>query len=80
LRNVKSKLLKVVAGVLLLLFVLVLGVLFVNRQDQPPSEEALKLQRVVTDVTDVADRDNAYVYIYGFSSHDDSDPVRAGLG
>jgi len=79
LRNLKSKLLKVVAGVLLLLLVLVLGVLFVNRQDQPPSEAALKLQRVVTGVTDVPDRDNAYVYIFGFSSQDDSDPAVAGL-
>lgn len=79
LRNLKSKLLKVAGGVLLLLFVLALIVLFVNRQDQPASEAALKLKRVVTGINPVEDRDNAYVYLFGLSSAEGSDPSLAGI-
>lgn len=77
--NLKAKLLKVVAGVLLLLLALVLAVLFVNRQDLPPSAAALKLQRIATGVAAVADRDNGYVFVFGLSSPDNSDPGLAGM-
>ena len=78
-RKLKSVFLKAVAAIFLLLLVLVLAVLFINRKDQPPSEAALKLQKIAADVPPVVDRDNAYVYVFGLSSPDNSDTGSAAL-
>ncbi len=45
---------------------MMLSVIFINRNDQPPSEAALSLQRIIAGVSPVADGDNAYVYVMGF--------------
>ena len=75
----KSLLFKLVAGAILLVVALVLIVMFVNRNDQPPSDAALKMRQIAGSAAPVADRENAYVYVMGFSAPDDADARLAGL-
>ena len=71
-------LLRMVASFLALLLLLIAFVFFVNREDKSPSEAAIKLQEIAAATTPVADRDNAYVYVMGFSAPDDADVMSEG--
>ncbi|WP_028101186.1 hypothetical protein [Pseudoduganella violaceinigra] len=75
----KSLLLKILVGGFILVLALVLSVLFINRKDEPPSQTTLDLHRITENATSVDDRENAYVYVAGFSAADDSDARRVGL-
>ncbi|KQV61682.1 MULTISPECIES: hypothetical protein [unclassified Duganella] len=72
-------LLKMVASFLALLLLLIAFVFFINREDKPPSESVIKLQGIETATTPVGDRDNAYVYVMGFSAPDNSDVMSEGV-
>jgi len=74
----KSLLLKILAGLLLLIAGLVLAVAVVNRKDEAPSAAAQAMKRIVEARESVADGDNAYVYILGFDAPDDSDALASG--
>jgi len=71
-------LLKMVASFLALLFLLIAFVFFINREDKPPSESVIKLQRISAASTPVKDRDNAFVFVMGFSASDDADVMAEG--
>ena len=71
-------LLKMVASFLALLFLLIAFVFFINREDKPPSESVIKLQRIAAASTPVKDRDNAFVYVMGFSASDNADVMTEG--
>jgi len=71
-------LLKMVASFLALLFLLIAFVFFINREDKPPSESVIKLQRIAAASTPVKDRDNAFVYVMGFSASDNADVMAEG--
>jgi len=71
-------LLKMVASFLALLFLLIAFVFFINREDKPPSESVIKLQRIAAASTPVKDRDNAFVYVMGFSALDNADVMTEG--
>jgi len=73
LRNLKSLLLKVVAGVFALLLLVVVTVVLVNRKDEPVSQAALKLRHIAESSEQVADGDNAYVYLLGYSARENAD-------
>lgn len=76
------KVLKITAGSLLGLFLLaVLGymvLLFINRNDRPPSEAVLRFQQIVAARPAVAPADNGAVYLLGFGVPADADPVEVG--
>jgi len=74
-----SWLLKIAAGIVAFVIVLVLTVMFVNWKDEPPSESALKLRQIAESAKRVADQDNAYVYAMGFSAPDEADAEVAGI-
>ncbi|WP_431477809.1 hypothetical protein [Massilia eburnea] len=78
-RKLKSFLFKSIVGVLLLVLTAVLVVMFINRKDEPPSEAALKLRKIAESTAPVADRDNAFVYVMGFSAPEDADASVVGL-
>jgi len=71
-------LLKMVASFLALLFLLIAFVFFINREDKPESESVIKLQRIAAASTPVKDRDNAFVYVMGFSALDNADVMTEG--
>lgn len=71
-------LLKMVASFLALLFLLIAFVFFINREDKPPSESVIKLQRIAAAITPVRDSDNAFVYVMGFSASDNADVMAEG--
>jgi len=71
-------LLKMFASFLALLFLLIAFVFFINREDKPPSESVIKLQRIAAASTPVRDRDNAFVYVMGFSASDHADVMEEG--
>lgn len=79
LRKLTSWLFKLLAGVVALMIVLVLAVIFVNRNDEAPSQAVQSLKRVIESRAPVADRDNAYVYAIGFSAPDDADTLSEGI-
>jgi len=58
--------------------VLYLVVLAINLRDQPPSTQALALAAAQPDAADIADSDNAYVFLLGFGSPRDGDPAVIG--
>jgi len=72
-------LLKMVASFLALLFLFIAFVFFVNREDKPESEAVVELQRIAAATTPVADRDNAYVYVMGFSAPSNANVMAEGL-
>lgn len=72
-------LLKMVAALLALLLLFVAFVVFVNRIDRSPSEAAIKLQGIAAADMPVADRDNAYVYVMGFSAQSNADVMSEGV-
>ncbi len=76
------KALKVTGGLLLGLFLLaVMGylvLLFINRNDRPPSAAALQFQQIVAARPVVAPADNGAVYVLGFAAPADADPVDVG--
>jgi len=71
-------LLKMVASFLALLVLLIAFVFFINREDKPPSESVIELQRIAAASTPVKDRDNAFVYVMGFSASDNADVMADG--
>lgn len=72
-------LLKMVASFLALLLLLIAFVFFVNREDKPPSDSVLKLQGIASAITPVRDRDNAFVYVMGFSASDSANVMSEGV-
>jgi len=78
LRRLKPLLFKAVAGVLSLVITAVLVAMFVNRKDEPPSEATLEVRKIAASTTPFADRDNAFVYVVGFSAPGDTDARAAG--
>ena len=80
--NRAKKLLKAVmwlglacAGLLIVAYLVVLGI---NWRDQPPSEAAIRLLKLSTSQPTVADQDNAYVYMMGFSADPALEPQALG--
>lgn len=71
-------LLKMAASFLALLLLFIAFVFFVNREDRPPSESVIKLQGIAASATPVRDRDNAFVYVMGFSASDSADVMSEG--
>lgn len=61
-----------------LLIVTCLAVLGINWRDQPPSEAALQLLKLSASQPAVADQDNAYVYMMGFSADPAQEPQALG--
>jgi hypothetical protein len=51
----------------------------INLRDRPPSEEAIRLADAYRNRPPVADSDNAYVYLMGFSVAPEEDPFAMGL-
>ena len=81
--NLAKKLLKAamwlglaVAGLLIVAYLVVLGI---NWRDQPPSEAALRLMKLSASQPAVADQDNAYVYMMGFSADPAQEPQALGV-
>lgn len=68
-----------VGGVLALPVVLYLVVLLINLRDRPPSEFALRMESTYRHRPTVADSDNAFIYVMGFSVAQDADPYAMGL-
>lgn len=66
-----------VTGVVVLVAVY-LTALAINREDRPPSSEALEMAASLDAMPEVADEDNAYVYMLGFAAPRDADPRRVG--
>ena len=64
-------------GVLLVTCVY-LALVVVNLRDEPPSAEALALQRIVHDRPAVADDDNAFVLMLGLAAPPGQDPLALG--
>jgi hypothetical protein len=80
--NTAKKLLKAamwlglaIAGLLIVAYLVLLGV---NWRDQPPSEAALRLMKLSASQPAVADQDNAYVYLMGFSADPAQEPQALG--
>ncbi|HKS56863.1 MAG TPA: hypothetical protein VJS12_16330 [Steroidobacteraceae bacterium] len=63
--------------VLALLLYLVIGI--VNWNDRKPSQLAEQLQQQYQARPPVADAENGYVYVMGFTAGPEQDPVRAGI-
>lgn len=63
-----------IAGLVALAVVVYLVALVVNWNDQPPSEAAVRLERLPRERPPVADADNGYVYLAGFSVAPEEDP------
>jgi hypothetical protein len=72
-------LLKMLASFLALFFLFIAFVFFVNRDDKPESESVIELQRIANATTPVADRDNAYVYVMGFTASNNAGVMSEGL-
>ena len=76
------KVLKVVGlcllGLLGLVVLLYLIGVAVNWRDQPPSAAALEMKELLTNRPPVADADNSFVYLMGFSVPASMDPQAAG--
>lgn len=72
-------LLKMLASFLALFLLFIAFVFFVNREDKPRSESVVALQRIASAASPVADRDNAYVYVMGFSASHDAEVMPEGL-
>jgi hypothetical protein len=72
-------LLKMLASFLALFFLFIAFVFFVNRDDKEPSESVLKLQQIASVNPPVADRDNAFVYVMGFSASSNANVMSEGL-
>jgi len=71
-------LLKMAASFLALLLMFIAFVFFVNREDKPPSESVMKLQGIAAASSPVRDRDNAFVFVMGFSAANNSDVMSEG--
>ena len=65
-----------IAGLIIAFYLVVLGI---NWRDQPPSEDALRLMKLSASRPLVADQDNAYVYLMGFTVEPAQDPRAWGL-
>jgi hypothetical protein len=65
-------------GLLSLVVLLYLVGLAVNWRDQPPSATALQMKEILTNRPPVADADNSFVYLMGFSVPASTDPEVAG--
>ena len=78
LRKVLRVVLWSVAAVVAIPILIYLAALALNWRDQPPSREALALAADEPASQDVADEDNAYVYLLGFGVPRDGDPETAG--
>ena len=72
-------LLKMLASFLALFFLFIAFVFFVNRDDKIQSDSVIELQRIANATTTVADRDNAYVYLMGFSASGNAGVMPEGL-
>lgn len=72
-------LLKMAASFLALLLLFIAFVFFVNREDRVPSESVLTLQRIAAAAPPVADRENGYIYILGFSASPNADVMQEGV-
>ena len=72
-------LLKMLASFLALFLLFIAFVFFVNREDKPQSESVVELQRIAGATSPVADRDNAYVYVMGFSASHNADVMPEGV-
>jgi hypothetical protein len=68
-----------VGGTLALAVVAYLALLAINWRDVPPSDSARRLEALYRNRPAVADADNGYVYVMGFSVAADADPQAAGL-
>jgi hypothetical protein len=68
----------VIGAVVALPIVLSLVVLAINFRDRPPSADALALAAPLRGAAEVADADNAYVYLLGFGAPRDGDPAVIG--
>lgn len=64
-----------IAGLLIVAYLVLLGV---NWRDQPPSQAALRLMKLSASQPAVADQDNAYVYMMGFSADPALEPQALG--
>jgi hypothetical protein len=62
-------------GLVVLLYVIGVAV---NWRDRPPTAAALELRKLQTDRAPVADADNAFIYVMGFSAPASEDPQVAG--
>lgn len=67
-----------IAAILVICIALVLFIYNINRNDQPPSEAALRMQAAWDNRLEVADEDNAYVYFMGFSVPPTESPMEWG--
>lgn len=65
-----------IAGLIIVLYLVVLGI---NWRDQPPSPASIRLMKLFADKAPVADQDNAYVYLMGFSVEPAQDPRARGM-
>jgi len=72
-------LLKMLASFLALFLLFIAFVFFVNREDKPQSESVVELQRIAGATSPVADRENAYAFVMGFSASNNADVMREGL-
>lgn len=55
-----------------------LALLLINWRDQPPSADTQKFERFYRELPAVADADNAYLFVLGFTAARDGDPAAAG--
>ncbi|WP_161827732.1 hypothetical protein [Steroidobacter agaridevorans] len=66
-------------GALALVASCYIALLLINLRDQPPSEFALRLEDIYRNRPAVADADNGYIYVMGFSAAPEADPHEMGL-
>jgi hypothetical protein len=66
-------------GTLAIVVVAYLALVLINWRDEPPSEAALRLTALYENRPAIADTDNAYVYVIGFSVAPNGDPHEAGV-
>jgi hypothetical protein len=67
-----------VGAIIALPIVLYLILFAINFRDRPPSAEALAFEATLRDTPVVADADNAYVFLLGYSAPRDRDPAVIG--
>lgn len=57
-----------------------LALVVVNRHDEAPSADALRLEALVRDRAHLADADNGYIHLLGLAATPDSDPGAMAIG
>ncbi|WP_374582085.1 hypothetical protein [Pseudoduganella sp.] len=78
-QTLKSILLKVVMGLVLLAVLSLLVLVLINSRDEKPSAATLSLTKIADSAPSINDTENAFIYVMGFDAPDDVEPMPAGV-